>query len=142
VSDPLEPDPAAETHDDGLLEGADGQVVEALPVLSGPARIVDVRAFRGTIASSHRPAAMIPAVQAAAVAAGSFVAGAAVLGLVHRRQRHAGALSNGRQVGRELGRRGARRRPSGAENAVQIVSSRSLLLDVHLLGRPGTDAAR
>jgi hypothetical protein len=141
VSDPLEPDLAAEAHDDGLIADEDGQVVDALPVLSGPPRIVDARAFPGAIAGARRPAAMIPAVQAAAVAAGGFVAGAAVLGLVHRRQRHAAALSSGRRAGRALSRGGARQRSQAGE-VMQIVSSRSMLVDVHLLGRPGSGAER
>jgi hypothetical protein len=140
VSDPLEPDPAAETHDDPPIEDADGQLVDALPVLSGPPRIVDARAFPGTIASSRRPAAMIPAVQAAAVAAGGFVAGAAVLGLVHRHQRQT-ALTSGRRAGRALSKGGARQRSQAGE-VMQVVSSRSMLVDVHLLGRPGPDAGR
>ncbi len=140
MSDPLEPDPAAETHYDGSIADEYEQV-DALPVLSGPPRVVDARAFPGTIASSRRPAAMIPAVQAAAVAAGGFVAGAAVLGLVHRRQRQSSALTSGRRAGRALSRGGARQRGQAGE-AMQIVSSRSLLLDVHLLGRPGSDAER
>ena len=78
---------------------------------------------------------MIPGVQAAAVAAGGFVAGAAVVGLVARRQRQAAALSKGRHAGRRLGRAGrARRADGGVGELVQIVGSRSLLLDVHLLG--------
>ena len=113
--------------------------MDALPVLAGPPRIVDVRAFPGALSSERRAVTMIPAVQAAAVAAGGFVAGAAVLGLVHRRRRHSGALSKGRRAGRELSRRGARR-PSRAGEMVQIVGSRSLLLDVHLLG--GADGDR
>ena len=141
MSDPLEPDPAAETHDDGLIEDADGQVVDALPVLAGPPRIVDARAFPGAIAGSSRPAAMIPAVQAAAVAAGGFVAGAAVLGLVHRRHRQATALSSGRRAGRALSK-GAARQRSQAGEVMQVVSSRSMLVDVHLLGRPGSDTGR
>jgi hypothetical protein len=141
VSDPRQPDPAAETHNDDPLADEHEQVVDALPVLSGPPRIVDARVFPAALASARRPAAMIPAVQAAAVAAGGFVAGAAVLGLVHRRQRQSGALSSGRRAGRELSRLGARRRGAAGE-AVQIVSSRSLLLDVHLLGRPGSDTER
>lgn len=133
MSDPLEPDPAADTHEDGT----DGEfVVDALPVLAGPPRIVDARAIPGALPSERRAVAMIPAVQAAAVAAGGFVAGAAVLGLVHRRQRHSTALGKGRRVGRELSARSARRNGRAGE-AVQIVGSRSLLLDVHLLGRPG-----
>jgi hypothetical protein len=63
------------------------------------------------------------------------VAGAAVVGLVHRRHRHASALSTPRRVARSLGR-GARekRGASRAGELVQIVGSRSLLVDVHLLG--------
>ena len=84
---------------------------------------------------------MIPAVQAAAVAAGGFVAGAAVLGLVHRRQRQSTALSGGRRAGRALSRGGARQRSQAGET-MQVVSSRSMLVDVHLLGRPGSAAER
>jgi hypothetical protein len=141
VSDPLEPDPAAETHEDGAAEDGEESVVDALPVLAGPPRIVDARTSSGALARERRAVAMIPAVQAAAVAAGGFVAGAAVLGLVHRRQRHSTAPSKGRRAGRELNRRGARR-PSRAGEMVQIVGSRTLLLDVHLLGRPGSNAER
>ena len=77
----------------------------------------------------------MPAVQAAAVAAGGFVAGAAVAGLVTRRHRQAGALAKGRRSGRRVGRggRGRGAAPSAGE-LVQIVGSRSLLVDVHLLG--------
>jgi hypothetical protein len=138
VSDSLEPDPAAGTHENGEAVDGEDLVVDALPVLAGPPRIVAARAFPGSLARDRRTIAMIPAVQAAAVAAGGFVAGAAVLGLVQRRQRHSSALSKGRRAGRELSRRGARR-PSRAGETVQIVGSRSLLLDVHLLGRPGVD---
>jgi hypothetical protein len=78
---------------------------------------------------------MIPAVQAAAAAAGGFVAGAAVLGLVHRRRR-ASALSKGRGAKR-LSRRGGSRRTGVAGELIEIVGSRSLLVDVHLLGGSG-----
>lgn len=64
-----------------------------------------------------------PAVQAAAVAAGGFVAGAAVVSIARRRR------SRDR-----IGRRGGERRGKGRDR-LQIVGSRSLLLDVHLLGR-------
>jgi len=76
----------------------------------------------------------LPVVQAAAAAAGGFVAGAAVVGLVHRR--HARALARGR-TGRSL--QGRRRATSLAAEGLQIVGSRSLLLDVHLLGSPSAD---
>jgi hypothetical protein len=66
-----------------------------------------------------------PATQAMAVAAGGFVAGVAVVGLAARRRgRRARALSRGG--------RGARK-GSRAGELVQIVGTRSLLVDVHLL---------
>jgi hypothetical protein len=78
---------------------------------------------------------MIPVVQAAAVAAGGFVAGAAVVGLAHRRTRRSAALAKGRGAGRRLGRRGRTDRSApAAGELIQIVGSRSLLVDVHLLG--------
>ncbi|HLH13906.1 MAG TPA: hypothetical protein VKV16_03885 [Solirubrobacteraceae bacterium] len=83
-----------------------------------------------TPASASTPAAM-PAVQAAAVAAGGFFAGAAVVGFVHRRRRRAAMLAAAPR-GRRLGGRG--RGPGRAAELVQIVGSRSLLVDVHLLG--------
>ncbi len=82
--------------------------------------------------------AVVPAVQAAAVAAGSFVAGAAMVGLAHRRRRHRELVRLGGRRG--LGRGGGRRAVSGGRGSrgmgelVQIVGSRSLLVDVHLLG--------
>jgi hypothetical protein len=133
VSDQFEPDPSAEAHEPSIDD--DGETVDALPVLAGPPRIVQEHTLSGSVAGERRPVTMIPAVQAAAVAAGGFVAGAAVLGLVHRRQRRSGALGVGRRAGRRLAKRGARP-GSRAGELVQIVGSRSLLLDVHLLGRP------
>jgi hypothetical protein len=107
--------------------------IDALPVLAAEARVLDSR-NGSELAAQRRSAVTIPAVQAAAVAAGGFVAGAAVVGLVHRRQRQA-ALTKGKRAGRELGRRSRRGRRSGtAGELVQIVGSRSLLVDVHLLG--------
>jgi hypothetical protein len=75
--------------------------------------------------------AMVPVAQAAAVAAGGFVAGAAVVGLVSRRR--------ARPRGRVSARRRGKERARGGE-LWQIVGSRSLLVDVHLLG--GRDAGR
>jgi hypothetical protein len=70
-----------------------------------------------------------PAVQAAALAAGGFVAGAAVVGLARRR--HGGGAP--RAVARDRRDRRGRRGRSGAGELLQIVGSRSLLVDVHLL---------
>jgi hypothetical protein len=77
----------------------------------------------------------LPAVQAAAAAAGGFVAGAAVVGLVNRR--HARALARGRARRGLRGRRAARN--AGVADRLQVVGSRSFLLDVHLLGSPSAE---
>jgi hypothetical protein len=66
------------------------------------------------------PAALLPA-----VAAGSFAAGAAALGLVKRRRTRAPVARGRRLRGRSSGER------------LQIVGTRSVLLDVHLISRPG-----
>jgi hypothetical protein len=114
--------------------GAEDEQGDRLPVLAHEATVVQEYRFAGEI-SRGRAAGALPAVQAAAVAAGGFVAGAAVVGLVARRQRHSAALAKGRGAARGL-KRGARRRggSSSAAELVQIVGSRSLLVDVHLLG--------
>jgi len=77
---------------------------------------------------SRRPAgalvaAGLPAARAAAVAATGFLAGAAAAGLLHRRRQRQLALRRGRAADGPLA------------ELVQVVGSRSLLVDVHLLGR-------
>jgi hypothetical protein len=84
--------------------------VEALPVL------VEARPL-----PAPAPAAL-PAVQAAAVAATGFVAGAATLALVRR------------HTARRLARRSAPRR---AVDMLPIVGSRTFIVDVHMLAKPG-----
>jgi hypothetical protein len=67
------------------------------------------------------PVGLLPA-----VAAGSFAAGAAAVGLARRRRMRARSVVRWRpRVRRDAGER------------LQIVGTRSLLLDVHLIGRPG-----
>jgi hypothetical protein len=107
----------------------------ALPVLADEPIVVRAYSPAGALARTASDG-MIPVVQAAAVAAGGFVAGAAVVGLAHRRSRRSAALGKGRAPGRRLGRRGGRagRSGPGAGELIQIVGSRSLLVDVHLLG--------
>jgi hypothetical protein len=85
---------------------AEVEVVDGLPVVTEPGVV------------EERPAASVPAVQAAALAATGFVAGAATVAVVsrHRTKR---ALKKSKRSG-----------PIG-----EIVSSRSFLVDVHLLGR-------
>jgi hypothetical protein len=118
----------------------DTEEIDALPVLAEGETVIEARRTAGQLGDRRSGPAMIPAVQAAAVAAGGFVAGAAVVGLVHRRQRRAAMLPKGRRATAELARAGRRgRRSTRAVELVQIVGSRSLLVDVHLLGTPGTD---
>ena len=107
----------------------DTEEVDALPVLADEPTVIASPA--GTLPAQAGPGrAVVPAVQAAAVAAGGFVAGAAVVGLVHRRRRRT-ALTKGRRAGR-LSRDGRSAKKAG--ELLQIVGSRSLLVDVHLLG--------
>jgi hypothetical protein len=109
---------------------ADAQAPAALAVRVRAAAAPPVsRLSRGL---SRDGAAAAPTVQAAAV---GFLAGAAVLGLVHRRHRRAIALARGAPR-RRLGRRARRARRKDGIDLLQIVGSRSLLVDVHLLGAP------
>ncbi len=120
-----------------ILELHEGDTEEidaiAVPVDEAPAIVpagtVPVPASRrsGALASLRSA----PAVQAAAVAAGGFVAGAAVVGIARRRRGGAVRVAR-RGSGSARGRRakGARQ---GAGELLQIVGSRSLLVDVHLL---------
>jgi hypothetical protein len=85
------------------------EVVDALPVLA------ETRAIE--------PLAQRPAVQAAAVAATGFVAGAATIAVMRRH----GA--------RKALKRSRRKRTSRAGEVLEIVSSRSFLVDVHLVNR-------
>lgn len=122
---------------DGASFGGEEEVIDGLPVLAGAPRIIAERSSAGAVSDQRRSPLVMPAVQAAAVAAGGFVAGAAVLGLVHRRQRRSTALSKGRRAGRELAKRS--RPTSRAGELVQVVGSRSFLVDVHLLGGSSGD---
>jgi hypothetical protein len=115
---------------DGTTSG-DSEEVDALPVLAPVPRVLGAYRVSSHLSRGWTPTA-IPAVQAAAVAAGGFVAGAAVVGLVHRRR--AGAVSKGRRAGRAMSRTGRGGPAERVGELVQIVGSRSLLVDVHLLG--------
>jgi hypothetical protein len=112
------------------------EILDGVPVLAGEERIVRTGA---PSALERRAGVALPAVQAAAVAAGGFVAGVAVVGLVHRRQQRALAAPKGGRRGGKLARGGGRRSGRAGE-LVQFVGSRSLLVDVHLLG--GADTGR
>jgi hypothetical protein len=126
---------APDSGHDLASSGNDASAAPAgtLPVLAEEARVVRAQAVPGEVLPAREQTTMLPAVQAAAVAAGGFVAGAAVIGLVTHRQRRAVALSKGRNAGRRLARGRRRGTQSAASELVQIVGSRSLLVDVHLL---------
>jgi hypothetical protein len=120
--------PQSAVPDDEPDGARDGDRSGALQIVAEEADVVYAQPVTGALSGDWRTAgAVLPAVQAAAVAAGGFVAGAAVVGLVHRRQRRSGALAKGRGT----------RRSSRASELVQVVGSRSFLVDVHLLGGPG-----
>jgi hypothetical protein len=87
------------------------ETVNGVPVLA------EVRAIERTTPAS------LAVVQAAAVAATGFVAGAATLALVKRR--------SARKLAR--GRSGPRR----TVEMLPIVGSRTFVVDVHLIGKPG-----
>jgi hypothetical protein len=116
VSDPQDQVPQDQ---EPITEEVDALLVEAEErVIVAPAASALSVQMRG----------MVPAVQAAAVAAGGFVAGAAVVGLVSRRH-SSRALAAGSAPRRRL----LRRSRGGRIEALQIVSTRSVLVDVHLL---------
>jgi hypothetical protein len=104
------------TDDQPELEGEE---LDALAVFTDDALpvVTEVRAI-------ERVATPLPTVQAAAVAASGFVAGAATLALVRRRSAR-------------RARRSGLRRPARAPGALPVLSSKSFLIDVHVLGRPG-----
>ena len=101
---------------DDVIEGTyeletEEETVDSLPVLA------EVHAI-------ERAPALMPAVQAAAAAATGFVAGAATIALVRRRS------------ARRLAR-AKRLAPRRAVEMLPIVSTRTFLVDVHLLAKPG-----
>ncbi len=124
MSEPPEPEPRTPQEAGGDTEEVDAVVVT-------PA----VTSAVGTLPERLTARAAAPAVQAVAVAAGSFVAGAAAVGLMQRRRSRRDlvrASARGKLGRRAAGRRGSSSR--GAGELLQIVGSRSLLVDVHLLG--------
>lgn len=96
---------------DAVEETVDAEPVSAAPMLVEARPVATVGA------------GLLPAVQAVAVAATSFVAGAATLALVRR------------HAARRLARSGqVRRRPV---DTLPVVGSRTFIVDVHLLAKPG-----
>jgi hypothetical protein len=99
-----------------VIERSDTEEVDALPVLASEPKPLALA-----------PRSVVPAAQTAVVAAGGFVAGAVIVGMLGRRHQRALATRTPR---------GLTRRKRSAGELVEIVSSRSLLVDVHLLGSP------
>ena len=89
----------------------EGEVVDALPVLA------EVRVVERTVPT------VLPVVQAAAAAATGFVAGAATIALFKRHS--ARKLTRARIANRRV------------PNGLPISESRSFLVDVHLIAKPG-----
>lgn len=129
----------------GVSEPLDdeAEVIDGLPVLGDDPRAVEEPALRSR-ALTIRLAAPVQAVTAAV---GGFLAGIAVVGLLSSRngRRSRAALAR-RMSSRRLsrgpaarGRRAQRGSRRGAGELVQVVASRSLLVDVHLLGSPGDE---
>jgi hypothetical protein len=131
MSAPLDGHGSATGNGDGPF-APPGSTGETLPVLADEARALPRRPAAAPAAQGSG-GVVVPIVQAAAAAAGGFVAGAALAGLVRRHQRRV-AATRPRRATR------APRRSSGGRSAgrsvelVPIVGSRSLLVDVHLLG--------
>jgi hypothetical protein len=121
----------------GVTEPLDdeAEVIDGLPVLAddppGPAAPAPAP-------SRALALGMAAPVQSATAALGGFLAGAALVTFVHRRPRPAAGRLARRSV-RRLARRERRQLSSrkAATELVQVVASRTLLVDVHLLGHPG-----
>ncbi len=108
----------SDTDLSGQPPGPEPVPVEPEEIVDGVPVLAEVRA----IESVRRPA--LPAVQAAAAAATGFVAGAATIALVRRR--------SARKVARVQ-----RRVPRRPVDMLPIVASRTFLVDVHLIAKPG-----
>jgi len=116
---------------------SEAQEIEQLDELAEEVRITRLTPAPGTL-SARRSQSRMPVRSAAAAAAGGLVAGA-VLRIVSRRHRRSTALMEKRRpLLRARRTRFARRRKATPE-PLQILASQRLLVDVHLLGRPGSD---
>jgi hypothetical protein len=137
--------PTAPQDASAAASAGEVEEIDALPVLAGETHALRVHSAPDSLPGAWRATgAVIPAVQAAAVAAGGFVAGAAVVGLVHRRQRRSSLIGGARRGGGAIKSRaphaprlGGAGKTGSAVELVQIVGSRSLLVDVHLLRSAG-----
>ncbi len=105
---------------------SDGTDIAPLPPQEGEVEeeYVDALPVLAEVRPIERAPASLPAVQAAAAAATGFVAGAATIALVRRH--------SARKLAR--GQRAMPRRPL---DMLPVVGSRTFLVDVHLLAKPG-----
>jgi len=119
----------------------EAEEIEQLDELGGEVRITRLTPAPGASVVA-RPSPGLPVRAGAALAAGGFMAGAALVGIVGRRQRRSNALVKGARRTRLAARRPRRRASVKAPAAelLQIVGTRKLLIDVHLLGSPGPDS--
>jgi hypothetical protein len=108
------------SHPKSQPEPAEAEVIFDETV-DGVAVLSDVRAIEPAPSPALPALPALPAVQAAAVAATGFVAGAATLALMRR------------HATRKLARSGLRR----GVDALPIVATRSFLVDIHLIAKPG-----
>lgn len=132
--------PVSEPLDD------EAEVIDGVPVLPDEPALAGAPAAGTVSGSAGRVRALVvrmPApVQGAVAALGGVLAGAALVGFVRRRnRRRSGALARRSPV-RAIRRRRESGRRGSASELVQVVASRSLLVDVHLLGSRGNDDRR
>ena len=121
----------------------EAEEIEQLDELAEEVRITRLGPAPGALPAPRVPRSALPARAAAAMAAGSFMAGAAAVGIAGRRRHRSRAIAKGpRRAGlleRSLRRGAAARRAAAPAERLQIIETRKLLIDVHLLGSPGPD---
>ena len=117
----------------GVAAGSqDTAEFDALPVLAREQVLTPTYYRAGGAELVRSRAGLLPALQAAAAAAGGFLAGAAIVSFLQRRQRR--ALARRRAAAARRGFLRRRKHPQPSSELVNVVASRSLLVDVHLLG--------
>jgi hypothetical protein len=129
----------------------EAEVIDGVPVLPEEPAVAGAStagaSATGAVSGSNRAsralAVRMPApVQAGVAALGGVLAGAAIVGFVRRRGRRRSGVLTRRSPIRVLRRGSDRDRRGPASELVQVVASRSLLVDVHLLGSRGKDRRR
>lgn len=116
----------------------EAEVIDGVPVLAEEPALAGAAAAGAISGSAGRSRTlatrMPPPVQVAVATFGGVLTGAAIVGLVRRlSRRRSGALARRSPI-RAIRRGGERGRRGGSSELLQVVASRSLLVDVHLLG--------